>query len=112
MAAARTRRTPAGLQRFSNDPGSNASSEGAFLTADYYMGKHGRSQRLIGLDPTNDRALERAVVVHAAWYVGEDMVRQHGMLGRSQGCFAVSEGDLDRVFDRLGPDRMIYAAKV
>ena len=100
------------LQRFSNDPGSNASSEGAFLAADYYVGKHGRSQRLIGLDPTNDRALERAVVVHAAWYVGEDMVRQHGMLGRSQGCFAVSEGDLDRVFARLGSDRMIYAAKV
>ena len=100
------------LQRFSNDPGSNASSEGAFVTADYYVGKHGRSQRLIGLDPTNDRALERAVVVHAAWYVGEDMVRQHGMLGRSQGCFAVAERDLDRVFDRLGPGRMIYAAKV
>ena len=100
------------LQRFSNDPGSNASSEGAFLAADYYVGKHGRSQRLIGLDPTNDRALERAVVVHAAWYVGEDMVRQHGMLGRSQGCFAVSEGDLDRVFARLGSDRMIYAAKI
>lgn len=100
------------LQRFSNDPGSNASSEGAFLAADYYVGKHGRSQRLIGLDPTNDRALERAVVVHAAWYVGEDMVRQHGMLGRSQGCFAVAEQDLDRVFARLGEGRMIYAAKV
>ena len=100
------------LQRFSNDPGSNASSEGAFLAADYYVGKHGRSQRLIGLDGTNNNALERAVVVHAAWYVGEDMVRQHGMLGRSQGCFAVGESDLDRVFDRLGPNRMIYAAKV
>ncbi len=100
------------LQRFSNDPGSNASSQGAFVTADYYVGKHGRSQRLIGLDPTNNRALERAIVVHAAWYANSDMLRTHGMLGRSQGCFAVGDGDLDQVFARLGEGRMIYAAKV
>lgn len=100
------------LQRFSNEPGSNASSEGAFVTADYYVGKHGRSQRLIGLQPTNDQALERAIVVHAAWYANPDMLRTHGMLGRSQGCFAVGEGDLDQVFAQLGVGRMIYAAKV
>ena len=100
------------LQRFSNEPDSNASSEGAFVAADYYVGKHGRSQRLIGLEQTNDRALERAIVVHAAWYANPDMLRTHGMLGRSQGCFAVGESDLDRVFARLGEGRMIYAAKV
>ena len=100
------------LQRFSNEPGSNASSEGAFLTADYYVGKHGRSQRLIGMDPTNNNALERALVVHAAWYADADMIRTHGMLGRSQGCFAVAERDLDQVFARLGSGRMIFAAKV
>ena len=100
------------LQRFSNQDGSNASCEGAFTTADYYVGKHGRSQRLMGLDPTNDNALGRAIVVHAAWYSNPDMIRTHGMLGRSQGCFAVAESDLDEVFRRLGPGRMIYAAKV
>lgn len=100
------------LQRFSNQEGSNASSEGAFLTSDYYHGKHGRSQRLIGLDPTNDAALQRAIVVHAAWYANPDMLRTHGMLGRSQGCFAVGEKDLAEVFARLGEGRMIYAAKV
>ena len=100
------------LKRFSNDPGSNASCEGAFLTADYYVGKHGSSQRLIGLDATNDRALERAIVVHSAWYADKDMIRTHGMLGRSQGCFAVGEGDLDQVFALLGPGRMIFSAKV
>ncbi len=100
------------LRRFSNDFGSNASSEGAFLTDDYYVGKHGRSQRLIGLDPTNDNALPRAIVVHAAWYANKDMLRTHGMLGRSQGCFAVGEKDLDQVFARLGAGRMIFAAKV
>ena len=100
------------LQRFSNDPGSNASSEGAFVTQDYYVGKHGRSQRIVGLDGTNSNALERAIVIHAAWYSNPDMIRTHGMLGRSQGCFAVGEGDLDQVFARLGQGRMIYAAKV
>ena len=100
------------LQRFSNQDGSNASCEGAFTTADYYVGKHGRSQRLLGLDPTNDNALARAIVVHAAWYSNPDMIRTHGMLGRSQGCFAVAEADLDEVFRRLGPGRMIFAAKI
>ena len=100
------------LQRFSNADGSNASCEGAFLTADYYVGKHGRSQRLHGLDETNNNALARAIVVHSAWYSNPDMLRTHGMLGRSQGCFAVGDADLERVFALLGPGRMIYAAKV
>ena len=100
------------LQRFSNKNGSNASSEGAFLASDYYVGKHGKSQRLIGLDPTNDNALARAIVVHGAWYSNPDMIRTHGRLGRSQGCFAVGERELAEVFERLGRGRMIYAAKV
>lgn len=100
------------LQRFSNAFNSNASSEGAFLTDNYYVGKHGRSQRLIGLDPTNNNALGRAIVIHSAWYANRDMISSHGMLGRSQGCFAVGEGELDKVFALLGPGRMIYSAKV
>ena len=39
------------------------------------------------------------------------MLHTHGMLGRSQGCFAVGQGDLQTVFDRLGEGRMIYAGK-
>ncbi|MFD1787175.1 murein L,D-transpeptidase catalytic domain family protein [Sphingomonas floccifaciens] len=100
------------LQRFSNEVNSEASCEGAFLTSDYYVGKHGRSQRLIGLDPTNNNALDRAIVVHGAWYSNEDMLAKHGKLGRSQGCFAVGETTLATVFDLLGEGRMIYAAKV
>lgn len=100
------------LRRFSNEDGSNASSEGAFLASDYYVGKHGRSQRLVGLDPTNCNALSRAIVIHAAWYANADMLRTHGQLGRSQGCFAVGESDLAQVFARLGPGRMVFAAKV
>ncbi|MET0191884.1 MAG: murein L,D-transpeptidase catalytic domain family protein [Hyphomicrobiaceae bacterium] len=99
------------LQRFSNVPDSNASSQGAFVTADYYVGKHGRSQRLLGLDPTNSNALERAIVVHGAWYSNPDMIPAHGKLGRSQGCFAVGERELAQVFDHLGQGRMIYSAR-
>jgi hypothetical protein len=100
------------LSRFSNEPDSNASCEGAFVTDDYYVGKHGRSQRLIGLDSTNSNALARAIVVHSAWYSNPDMLRTHGQLGRSQGCFAVGEQDLAQVFARLGQGRMIFSAKV
>lgn len=99
------------LERFSNAFGSNASSEGAYITDDYYVGKHGRSQRLIGLDSTNSNALGRAVVVHSAWYANDDMIKAHGKLGRSQGCFAVGENKLDDVFSFLGKGRLIFAAR-
>lgn len=100
------------LHRFSNEVNSEATCEGAFLTSDYYVGKHGDSQRLLGLDPTNNNALDRAIVVHSAWYANADMVAKHGKLGRSQGCFAVGQNELAKVFERLGPGRMIYSAKV
>ncbi len=99
------------LQRFSNAVGSNASSEGAFATGQYYVGQHGRSQRLTGLDPTNNNAFERAIVVHGAWYANADMIQSHGKLGRSQGCFAVGEQELGAVFDHLGEGRLIFAAR-
>lgn len=99
------------LQRFSNVHGSNATSEGSYATADYYHGKHGKSQRLHGLDHTNSNALDRAIVIHGAWYANPDVLRARGMLGRSQGCFAFAEGELESVFARLGPGRLIYAAK-
>jgi len=100
------------LSRFSNQDGSLASSSGAYVTGDTYYGKHGRSRRLIGLDPTNSNAETRGIVLHAAWYVSPDLVRQHGKIGRSEGCFAVSEDDLEQVLARLGSGRMIYADKV
>lgn len=100
------------VERLSNVVGSEASSDGAYRTGDYYVGKHGRSMRLRGLDATNSNAEPRAIVVHAASYVSQGMVRTHGKLGRSQGCFAFSDGDLDEVLTRLGPGRLLIAAKV
>lgn len=97
------------LQRFSNEVGSEATCEGAFLASNYYVGQHELSQRLIGLDATNNNALDRAIVVHGAWYSNPDMIAKHGKLGRSQGCFAVGQQDLDKLFALLGEGRMIYA---
>lgn len=100
------------VRSFSNVPGSAATSEGCYLTGDHYVGQHGRSMRLRGLDPTNCNAEARAIVVHSAWYVGPDIVKEHGVLGRSEGCLAVSGTDLSRVLQRLGPGRLIVAKKL
>lgn len=100
------------LERFSNDFGSAASSAGAYLTADGYEGEHGRSRRLIGLDRSNSNARDRAIVIHAAWYVSPQVIEEHGKLGRSEGCLAVSQADLDQVLTRLGPGHLIYADKI
>lgn len=99
------------LERFSNEPGSAASSSGAYLTGAEYLGQHGRSRRLIGLDPTNDNAEARAIVIHAAWYVGPQMIAEHGKLGRSEGCLAFSDADLGDLLEQLGPGRLIVAGK-
>jgi L,D-transpeptidase catalytic domain len=99
------------LQSFSNLPGSNSSSQGSYLTDQFYNGKHGRSRRLLGLDPQNNLALDRAIVIHAADYVSDDMVKNYNKIGRSQGCFAVPEINIAQVLDRLGPGRLLFADK-
>ena len=75
---------------FSNDAGSQQSSLGLFVTAESYSGQHGRSLRLVGLEPgTNDHALDRALVMHGADYVSAAFAATQGRLGRSHGCPAV-----------------------
>ena len=99
------------LERFSNEPHSNATSAGAYRTGSFYVGAHGHSMRLEGLDPTNSNALSRAIVVHGAWYVSAAVIGYSGMLGRSQGCFAVADSSLLDIMTGLGPGRLIYADK-
>ena len=99
------------LERFSNRLGSNASSNGSFLVADAYLGKHGLSRKLIGLDHENDEAENRAIVIHSASYVSDEIARDTGRVGRSEGCFAISNADLPQVIARLGPGRLLFADK-
>lgn len=99
------------VQHFSNRPGSNASSRGSYVTSDTYSGKHGRSRRLIGLDPDNNLALSRGIVIHSAEYVNKGMATTNGRVGRSEGCFAVSRDTIGEVLTRLGPGTLLYAGK-
>ncbi|HVN46615.1 MAG TPA: murein L,D-transpeptidase catalytic domain family protein [Steroidobacteraceae bacterium] len=100
------------LQRFSNEPHSNATSAGAYRTGALYVGGHGPALHLDGLDPTNSNAAARAIVVHGAWYVSPHLLDTFGRLGRSQGCFAVGDASLAELLAKLGPGRLIYADKV
>ena len=100
------------LQRFSNVPGSEASSDGAYLIGDYYHGKYGRSMRVSGLDHSNSNAEARAIVVHTAWYAEPQVVAQTGRLGRSEGCFALPNASLQEVLARLGPGHFLYADRL
>ncbi len=100
------------LQSFSNIPGSEASSAGSYVVGESYFGQHGQSLRLQGLDHGNDQAEARAIVIHPAWYVSDAIAQEQGKLGRSQGCFAVSESDIAQVLERLGTGSFLFADKV
>ena len=100
------------VERFSNDFGSYASSNGAYVTADYYDGKYGLSMKVRGLDWSNYNAEPRAIVIHNAWYAEPDMIPLHGKLGRSEGCFAMSRKSQYDVMRKLAGGRMIYAEKL
>ncbi|MBV8686837.1 MAG: murein L,D-transpeptidase catalytic domain family protein [Alphaproteobacteria bacterium] len=100
------------LETFSNDMGSEATSEGAYLTGDAYTGKYGYSLRLSGLDMSNSNALARQIVVHSAWYAEPRMVEAFGKLGRSEGCFALPGVSHAEAMTRLGSGRFLYAEKL
>ena len=100
------------LERFSNDFGSYASSNGTYVTGEYYQGKYGTSLRVRGLDYSNSNAEPRAIVIHNAWYAEDDRIPLHGQLGRSEGCFAMSRTSQYEVMSRLAGGRMIYADKL
>ena len=75
---------------FSNDAESKKSCLGFFVTGDTYMGMHGFSLRLSGMEKgINDNAYSRAIVIHGAAYVSEAAIRLQGFVGRSFGCPAL-----------------------
>ncbi|OOQ61570.1 hypothetical protein BC343_00385 [Mucilaginibacter pedocola] len=94
---------------FSNTNESHQSSLGFYLTEDVYMGKHGRSLRLNGLDEgINSAALARGIVVHAADYVGQGAINAMGRLGRSFGCPAVSPEVSNMVINTIKGHSMMF----
>jgi hypothetical protein len=100
------------LHWFSNEPGSNATSRGAYISYEWYAGKYGTSIRLGGLEAENSNVLDRAIVLHPAPYATPAFVSEHGMLGRSNGCFAMNPADFPYALTQLSGGRLIYADKL
>jgi len=97
-------------EHFSNRDGSFMSSIGAFTAQETYMGGNGYSLRLAGLEPGfNDRARERAIVIHGAPYVNPSTAQLQGRLGRSLGCPAVRLSVAKPLIDALRGGTMVFA---
>jgi hypothetical protein len=96
--------------RFSNTPNSHQTSLGLFVTAESYVGQNGYSLRLDGLERgVNDRARERAIVMHGAPYVNEDAIPSLGRLGRSWGCPAVRPAVARKMIDTVKGGSLVFA---
>ncbi|PEQ14532.1 twin-arginine translocation pathway signal [Novosphingobium sp. PC22D] len=100
------------LQSFSKEPGSEATSRGAYLTCEWYTGKYGTSIRLVGLDDDNSTALDRLIVMHPAWYVEQSMIEKWGKIGRSEGCFAMGQADFNEALWHLSGGRLLFADRI
>ena len=95
---------------FSNEPDTHRTSLGLFVTEDTYVGKNGYSLRLEGLDRGfNDRARDRAIVMHGAPYVSEEFAHAQGRLGRSWGCPALSEDVARPLIDRVKGGGLVFS---
>ncbi len=87
---------------FSNKPSSLQSSLGFFITQTTYIGGHGLSLRICGVEPgINDKALERTIVIHGAAYVDEARVKQGIFMGRSFGCPAVPVNESMKIINMI-----------
>lgn len=94
---------------FSNEYGSYKSSLGFYLTETTYQGKNGYSLILNGLEKgINDRARERAIVMHGATYADPSLVSRGGRLGRSFGCPAVPQKLARPIIDAIKGGSVMY----
>ncbi|MEO0872007.1 MAG: murein L,D-transpeptidase catalytic domain-containing protein [Pseudomonadota bacterium] len=100
------------LNRFSNVEGSNASSRGAYVTWEWYQGRYGTSVRLGGLEPTNEAALRRYIVMHRAKYAEPEHLARWGRMGRSNGCFAMGEADFRVALRQLSGGRLLFSDSI
>jgi hypothetical protein len=95
---------------FSNENGSYQTSLGLFLTGETYEGSNGYSLRLDGLDKgLNDLAMERAIVIHGAWYVNPEQAAKQGRLGRSLGCPALRNAVAKPLIDSIKHGNFVFS---
>src|SRR5262245_21433231 len=96
--------------KFSNRADSHQTSLGLFVTDTTYVGRNGYSLRLDGLDEGfNDRARERAIVMHGAPYVNAEITQSLGRLGRSHGCPALREAIARELIDRVKGGGLVFS---
>lgn len=89
-------------KQFSNSLGSFQSSLGFYVTGKPYQGKHGKSLVLKGMESgINDKAEQRAIVLHGADYANQGFVNQQGYLGRSLGCPAVPNNQVEAIIKAI-----------
>lgn len=96
-------------KEFSNVVDSNQTSLGFYMTGTPYVGRFGLSLKLYGLESSNDKAFERFVVMHGAWYVSEEHIKKYGRLGLSLGCPALERSVAQRLIPLLKTGTLIYA---
>ncbi|AQG78347.1 hypothetical protein AWR27_02740 [Spirosoma montaniterrae] len=99
-------------KRFSNVNASFQTSLGFYRTLGTYMGKHGLSLQLKGLEKgVNDQVQNRNIVLHGADYACEEWIKKNGRLGRSQGCPAVPYTDSKGIIEAVkgGTCLFVYA---
>jgi hypothetical protein len=96
-------------KNFSNKNESNKSSLGFYITGNTYFGKHGESLRLTGIENgINDKAAQRAIVLHGANYVSNTAISQMGYLGRSQGCPAVPSNQVQQIIHTIQGESCLF----
>ena len=87
--------------KFSNKMSSHQTSLGFYKTAETYIGKHGFSLRLDGLEFSNNQARKRAIVIHEADYASSAFIKKNGRLGRSYGCPSIPKKDYNTIINKI-----------
>jgi hypothetical protein len=95
---------------FSNEVGSHQSSLGLFRTDEVYTGRFGYSLRLSGLEPgINDKARERAIVVHGSPEVNQAFAAERGTIGLTWGCPALPMDVAPQIIDSIAGGSAVFA---
>lgn len=95
--------------QFSNRPESLQSSLGFYITGDTYIGQHGLSLRVNGIEKGfNDKAYQRAIVIHGADYIGDRWLSRNAYMGRSYGCPAVPAAESSRLINTIKNGSVLF----
>jgi L,D-transpeptidase catalytic domain len=89
---------------FSNIPNSCQTSLGKYRIGYSYNGSFGQAYKLYGLDNTNSRAFERAIVLHSLSHFPESETWPE-RIPQSAGCPMVSRSFLDVLGEYIKPSK-------